>query len=204
MRRYADRAQATTYAREVEVIVEPQKARFSTWYELFPRSTGPADAGRAQGARPQRHGTFKDVERLVPEIARMGFDVLYLPPIHPIGRTHRKGANNKPAQPGEPGSPWAIGSEAGGHKAVNPELGTLADFRRLVKTAAGQKEDGLRVKDGGFTDQKHVASLIHRHDHHAVTGVEVARRPELVLDDFAAPHNRSQVLAIRGQQRNIF
>src|SRR5207237_520715 len=100
MRRYADRAQATTYAREVEVIVEPEKARFSTWYELFPRSTGPAG----------RHGTFKDVERLLPEIARMGFDVLYLPPIHPIGHTHRKGANNKPARAGEPGSPWAIGS----------------------------------------------------------------------------------------------
>ncbi len=141
MRRYADRAQATTYAREVGVIVEPQKARFSTWYELFPRSTGPADAGRAQGALPQRHGTFKDVERLLPEIARMGFDVLYLPPIHPIGRTHRKGANNMPAQPREPGSPWAIGSEVGGHKAVNPELGTLADFRRLVKTAAGEGID---------------------------------------------------------------
>ena len=100
MRRYADRAQATTYGREVEVFVEPQKARFSTWYELFPRSTGPAG----------KHGTFKDVERLLPEIGRMGFDVLYLPPIHPIGRTHRKGANNKSAQPGEPGSPWAIGS----------------------------------------------------------------------------------------------
>ena len=131
MRRYADRAQATTYAREVEVFVEPQKARFSTWYELFPRSTGPAG----------KHGTFKDVERLLPEIGRMGFDVLYLPPIHPIGRTHRKGANNKSAQPGEPGSPWAIGSEEGGHKAVNPELGTLADFRRLVKTAAGEGID---------------------------------------------------------------
>ncbi len=118
MRRYADRSDATTYARELEVIVEPQKARFSTWYELFPRSSGPAT----------KHGTFKDVERLLPEIARMGFDVLYLPPIHPIGHTHRKGANNKPAQPGEPGSPWAIGSEEGGHKAVNPALGTLADF----------------------------------------------------------------------------
>src|SRR5206468_5976316 len=71
----------------------------------------------------------------------MGFDVLYLPPIHPIGRTHRKGANNQPAKPGEPGSPWAIGSEEGGHKAVAPELGTLADFRRLVKAAAQQNVD---------------------------------------------------------------
>ena len=141
MRRYVDRSHATTYARELEVLVEPEKARFSTWYELFPRSTGSAGAGRVQGALSQKHGTFKDVERLLPEIARMGFDVLYLPPIHPIGHTHRKGANNKPAQPGEPGSPWAIGSEEGGHKAVNPELGTLADFRHLVGAAAGQGID---------------------------------------------------------------
>jgi len=131
MRRYAERDFATTYGRELEVLVEPEKARFSTWYELFPRSTGPAG----------RHGTFKDVERQLPQIGSMGFDVLYLPPIHPIGRTHRKGANNKPARPSEPGSPWAIGSEEGGHKAVNKDLGTLADFQRLVKSAAQQKID---------------------------------------------------------------
>ena len=126
MRRYADRTFATTYGREVEVLVDPVKARFSTWYELFPRSVG----------------TFKDVERLLPDIARMGFDVLYFPPIHPIGQSHRKGANNKPAAPGEPGSPWAIGSEEGGHKAIHPELGTLDDFRHLVKDAG---EHGLDV-----------------------------------------------------------
>jgi starch synthase (maltosyl-transferring) len=125
MRRYADRTFATVYEREVTVLVEPVKARFSTWYELFPRSAG----------------TFKDVERLVPGIKEMGFDVLYLPPIHPIGRTQRKGANNEPAAPGEPGSPWAIGSEEGGHKSVHPELGTLADFRHLVESAAGQGID---------------------------------------------------------------
>ncbi|HEX2646347.1 MAG TPA: maltotransferase domain-containing protein, partial [Candidatus Dormibacteraeota bacterium] len=94
MRRYAERGSATTYARELEVSVDPIKARFSSWYELFPRSVG----------------TLNDVERLLPDIAQMGFDVLYMPPIHPIGTTHRKGANNKPAAPGEPGSPWAIGS----------------------------------------------------------------------------------------------
>ncbi len=125
MRRYADRSFATVYGREVQVLVEPVKARFSTWYELFPRSAG----------------TLKDVERLLPSIIQMGFDVLYLPPIHPIGRPHRKGANNKPASPGEPGSPWAIGSEEGGHKSVHPELGTLADFRHLVESAAGQGID---------------------------------------------------------------
>jgi starch synthase (maltosyl-transferring) len=131
MRRYADRSIATAYPRELEVVVEPIKARFSSWYELFPRSTGTAG----------KHGTFKDVERLLPDVARMGFDVLYLPPIHPIGKTHRKGANNRPATPGEPGSPWAIGSEEGGHKSVHPELGTLDDFRHLVRTAGEQGID---------------------------------------------------------------
>jgi len=125
MRRYADRALSTVYEREVEVMVEPAKARFSTWYELFPRS----------------FGKFQDVERVLPDIARMGFDVLYFPPIHPIGHTHRKGANNKPAAPGEPGSPWAIGSELGGHKSVDPDLGTLEDFRHLLEAAARQGID---------------------------------------------------------------
>ena len=125
MRRFADRTYATTYGRELEVLVDPVRARFSTWYELFPRSVG----------------TFKDVERLVPDIARMGFDILYFPPIHPIGHTHRKGANNKPAAPGEPGSPWAIGSEEGGHKAIHSDLGTLDDFRQLVRAASEQGID---------------------------------------------------------------
>jgi starch synthase (maltosyl-transferring) len=125
MRRHADRSFATHFGRDLEVLVEPVKARYSTWYELFPRSAG----------------TFKDVEKLLPGISRMGFDVLYLPPIHPIGRTHRKGANNKPAKAGEPGSPWAIGSEEGGHKAIHRDLGTLADFQHLVKAASGQGID---------------------------------------------------------------
>ena len=124
MRRYAER-DVTPYERQLEVLVEPVKARFSSWYELFPRSAG----------------TFKDVEKLLPQISEMGFDVLYLPPIHPIGATHRKGANNKPATPGEPGSPWAIGSEDGGHKAVNKDLGTLDDFKGLVDAAAQHKID---------------------------------------------------------------
>jgi starch synthase (maltosyl-transferring) len=131
MRRYADRSAGTTYGREVPVSVEPEKARFSAWYELFPRSAG----------EPGKHGTFRDVEKRLAEIAKLGFDVLYLPPIHPIGQTKRKGANNKPAKAGDPGSPWAIGSEEGGHKAINPQLGTLDDFRRLVRTAAEQGVD---------------------------------------------------------------
>ncbi len=133
MDRYADRSFAVTYSRELEVLVDPERARFSTWYELFPRSAG----------EPGRHGTFADVERRLPYISGMGFDVLYLPPIHPIGHSHRKGANNSfRAARGEPGSPWAIGSEEGGHKAVHAELGTLDDFRHLVRVA---HEHGLAV-----------------------------------------------------------
>ncbi|MDQ6721977.1 MAG: alpha-1,4-glucan--maltose-1-phosphate maltosyltransferase [Candidatus Dormibacteraeota bacterium] len=126
MERNPDRSEAVTYPRELEMLVDPLRARFSAWYELFPRSAG----------EPGRHGTFRDVEQRLPYIASMGFDVLYLPPIHPIGSTNRKGANNSvQASPGEPGSPWAIGSEEGGHKAVHSELGTLEDFRHLVRAA---------------------------------------------------------------------
>jgi starch synthase (maltosyl-transferring) len=128
MARHPDRGEAATYDRELPIVVDRPRARFSAWYEMFPRSAA-GEAGR--------HGTFKDCEALLPEIAGMGFDVLYLPPIHPIGRTHRKGPNNRPqAGPGDPGSPWAIGSAEGGHKAIHPELGTVQDFRRLVKRAA--------------------------------------------------------------------
>jgi starch synthase (maltosyl-transferring) len=125
--RYPDRRSAVTFDRELAVVVDRERARFSTWYELFPRSTSP---------QPGRHGTFKDVEARLPYVAEMGFDVLYLPPIHPIGRSYRKGPNNMlEAGPDDVGSPWAIGSAEGGHKAVHPELGTLEDFRRLVAAA---------------------------------------------------------------------
>jgi starch synthase (maltosyl-transferring) len=143
MDRYADKTLAVTYAKELEVVVDPEQARFSAWYELFPRSAGDPGAGRAQGAPSAVHGTFRDVERRLPEIAGMGFDVLYLPPIPPIGKTHRKGANNSvTAGPDEPGSPWAIGSEEGGHKSINPRLGTLDDFQHLMKAA---REHGMQV-----------------------------------------------------------
>jgi len=133
MERYPDRSEAVTYPRELEMLVDPQRARFSAWYELFPRSAG----------EPGRHGTFRDVEKRLPYIAGMGFDVLYMPPIHPVGRTNRKGANNSvKALPDEPGSPWAIGSVEGGHKSIARELGTLDDFRHLLGAA---KEKGLDV-----------------------------------------------------------
>jgi starch synthase (maltosyl-transferring) len=131
---HSERRFITTYEKELSVIVEREKARFSTWYEMFPRSCA---------GRPGMHGTFKECERILPYVASMGFDVLYFPPIHPIGRSHRKGKNNSPAtEPGEPGSPWAIGSEAGGHKHIHPELGDLDDFRRLMQ---GAKELGIEI-----------------------------------------------------------
>jgi starch synthase (maltosyl-transferring) len=127
MWRHADRRFATTYDRELGVVVDPERARFSAWYELFPRSTA---------REPGRHGTFADVMARLPYVRDLGFDVLYLPPIHPIGRSFRKGRNNSPtAAPGDPGSPWAIGGPEGGHTAIHPELGTLDDFRRLVARA---------------------------------------------------------------------
>ena len=117
----------------LQVQVERERARHGAWYELFPRSCGPVGA----------HGTFADAEKWLPYVAGMGFDILYLPPIHPIGVTHRKGRNNSPtARPEDPGSPWAIGSADGGHDAINPELGTLADFRRFVARAG---EHGLEI-----------------------------------------------------------
>ncbi|MCS7050511.1 MAG: alpha-1,4-glucan--maltose-1-phosphate maltosyltransferase, partial [Thermomicrobium sp.] len=127
MRRSNLRPFAVSYPRILRVIVDRERARFSTWYELFPRSCSPD---------PGRHGTFRDCEAWLPRIAELGFDVLYLPPIHPIGRTHRKGKNNSlVAGPTDPGSPWAIGSEEGGHDAIHPELGTLEDFQRFVARA---------------------------------------------------------------------
>lgn len=133
-RRYPDRTHATTTERVYSVMVEREKAGYSTWYEFFPRSWG---------EEPGRHGTFRSSEAILPEIARMGFDVVYLPPIHPIGHSHRKGKNNTlKANPDDVGSPWAIGSKNGGHKAIEPQLGTLADFRHFIAAA---DRSGLEV-----------------------------------------------------------
>jgi starch synthase (maltosyl-transferring) len=121
---YPDLTLSTRYRQELPLWVDRERARYSTWYELFPRSTS---------SDPSRHGTFKDVQALLPSIAAMGFDVLYLPPIHPIGNAFRKGRNNNvKSAADDPGSPWAIGSKQGGHKAIHAELGTLRDFDALV------------------------------------------------------------------------
>jgi starch synthase (maltosyl-transferring) len=146
---YPDLANATRYESELPVWVNRERARFSSWYELFPRSASPTCG---------KHGTFRDVESELPEIAAMGFDIVYLPPIHPIGRSFRKGPNNAvDAPPGAPGSPWAIGDrtavtntplgaqatgDRGGHKSIHPQLGTFSDFDNLV--AAG-KSQGIEI-----------------------------------------------------------
>jgi starch synthase (maltosyl-transferring) len=131
--RFPPKEEATIFESELPVLVEREKARFSSWYEMFPRSGKPGGG----------HGTFKDVEAQLENISAMGFDVLYFPPIHPIGKIHRKGRNNSPvATPSDCGSPWAIGSAEGGHKSVHPELGSLEDFRQLVASAS---ETGLEI-----------------------------------------------------------
>jgi starch synthase (maltosyl-transferring) len=132
MARHGERPHASRYEKWLPVWVDRAKARFSSWYEMFPRSTGRG-----------RHGTFETSLGMLPYIASMGFDVLYLPPIHPIGHTFRKGKNNAPgAAPGDVGSPWAIGGVDGGHKSVHPALGSLADFDRFYREAARQ---GLEI-----------------------------------------------------------
>jgi starch synthase (maltosyl-transferring) len=119
---------------ELRVYVDRLKARFSTWYEFFPRS-----ASEQEG----KHGTFNDCHRLLPRVAQMGFDTLYFPPIHPIGEVNRKGKNNTTvAQNGDVGSTWGIGSKYGGHKDIHPELGSIEDFKHLVARA---KELGIEV-----------------------------------------------------------
>jgi starch synthase (maltosyl-transferring) len=134
MARIGPRANRTRYRRELEVVVDRTAARFAAWYELFPRS---------MSDDPRRHGTFDDVIRHLPRVRAMGFDVLYFPPIHPIGRTFRKGRNNAlVASPDDPGSPYAIGSTQGGHTAIHPELGNFESFGRLVAAA---RAEGLEI-----------------------------------------------------------
>ena len=131
MRRFPDLDLAVQYERELTVFVDREKARFSTWYEIFPRSTSP-QAGR--------HGTFADLIRRLPYIASMGFDVVYLPPIHPIGHQFRKGKNNSTsAEPEDVGSPWAIGDETGGHDAIHAELGTWEQLQAFLAAAKSQQ-----------------------------------------------------------------
>ena len=121
-------------SRTFKVLSERKEASFSAWYELFPRSQGQPGSGP---------GTFADVEKRIPDIKEMGFDVIYLTPIHPIGKTNRRGKDGSPrAKKTDPGSPWAIGSELGGHKDIDPSLGTVEDFLHLVEEA---RKNGLEI-----------------------------------------------------------
>jgi starch synthase (maltosyl-transferring) len=134
MAAHPDRSLATRYGRVLGVLVEPVRARFGAWYEMFPRSAG---------TDPARSATFDEAAARLPYVASLGFDVLYLPPIHPIGTAFRKGPNNTLTPgPDDPGSPWAIGGEAGGHDAVEPGLGTIDDFDRFVEAA---RRHGLEI-----------------------------------------------------------
>jgi starch synthase (maltosyl-transferring) len=134
MARWTLRVNLTECETAFPVFVDRERAAFGAWYELMPRS---------QSGSADRHGTFDDVIARLPYVQGLGFDVLYLPPIHPIGRTNRKGRNNSlTAGPNDPGSPYAIGSQEGGHDAVHPELGTLEDFARLAEAA---REHGLEL-----------------------------------------------------------
>jgi starch synthase (maltosyl-transferring) len=134
MVKYPVKKHISEIEKNYEVSVDRMRANFSSWYEVFPRSLNPDGS---------KHGTFKDVINFLPYVSGMGFDVLYLPPIHPIGETKRKGKNNSvTAKPGEPGSPWAIGGKEGGHKSVHPELGTIEDFQELIMKA---HEQGVEI-----------------------------------------------------------
>ena len=129
--RYPDKQRSTRFDTILSVLVERERARFSSWYEFFPRSCT---------TRSGRHGTFRDAEKRLSYVSSMGFDVVYLPPIHPIGMSFRKGPNNTlKAGPNDPGSPWAIGSSEGGHKEIHPELGSLQDFDRFVQKVQSHK-----------------------------------------------------------------
>jgi starch synthase (maltosyl-transferring) len=172
--RYADRSLAAT--RTLELVADRKRAAFSSWYELFPRSAA-AEAGI--------HGTFKDVEARLPYLAEMGFDVLYFPPIHPIGRVNRKGTNNAlRARPNDVGSPWAIGAAEGGHKAILPQLGGFDDFAQLLQKA---RELGIEIAmDIAFQcapDHPYVSQHPSWFKHRADGSVQYAENPPKKYQD---------------------
>lgn len=172
--RHPDRRLAATAS--LDLIADRRRAGFSSWYELFPRSAS---------ADPERHGSFKDVEARLAYVAEMGFDVLYFPPIQPIGRINRKGANNSPsAGPGEVGSPWAIGSAEGGHKDILPALGSLDEFKRL---AAAARELGIEIAlDVAFQcapDHPYVKAHPEWFKHRPDGGIQYAENPPKKYQD---------------------
>jgi starch synthase (maltosyl-transferring) len=172
--RYADRSIGQSESREL--IVDRKRAQFSSWYELFPRSAA---------AEPGRHGTFRDVEARLPYVAAMGFDVLYLPPIHPIGRQNRKGPNNAlTAGPDDVGSPWAIGAAEGGHKDILAELGSLEDFKSLVmKARKFELEIAMDIAFQCAPDHPYVAAHPEWFKHRPDGSVQYAENPPKKYQD---------------------
>lgn len=195
-RRYPDLRHANTTTDALGVLVERERARFSSWYEFFPRSASDD---------PGRHGTLADSAAWLPYVQRMGFDVLYLPPIHPIGRSRRKGRNNTPhAGPDDVGSPWAIGAAEGGHEAIHPELGTFDDFRRLIEQAAAL---GIEVAmDLAFQcapDHPWVTEHLEWFRQRADGSIQFAENPpkqyqDIYPFDFETPHWRALWAALAG------
>ncbi len=189
MARHPDRRGSRTYDRALAVVVERERARYGAWYEMFPRSTA---------AEPGRHGTFKDLEAKLSYVAGMNFDVLYLPPIHPIGRSFRKGPNNTlNAGPDDHGSPWAIGSERGGHKSIHPDLGTLEDFDHLVAAASRLGiEIALDIAFQCSPDHPYVREHPEWFRHRPDGGIKYAENPpkkyqDIYPLDFESEHWRS-------------
>ncbi len=172
--RYPDRRFAAAAA--LEIAVDRKRAAYSSWYELFPRSSSP---------EPMRHGNFKDVEARLPYVADMGFDVLYFPPIQPIGRVKRKGANNAlEAKPGDVGSPWAIGSAEGGHKQILQELGSLEDFRSLnVRARSLGLEIALDIAYQCAPDHPYVSAHPDWFKHRPDGSVQYAENPPKKYQD---------------------
>ncbi len=173
---WSERLHVAQYEPELRVTVDPVRARFSAWYELFPRSCAP---------EPGCHGTFKDCAAWLPRIAAMGFDVVYLPPVHPIGRSFRKGRNNSAeVRPDDPGSPWAIGSAEGGHKSIHPALGTLADFRDLVERARSLNlEIALDIALQCSPDHPYVREHPQWFRHRADGSIQYAENPPKKYED---------------------
>jgi starch synthase (maltosyl-transferring) len=190
MRAHADRAAATRHEPPLELVVDPPLARFGAWYELFPRSR--ADEG--DGEQPIPHATFADATRRLPYVAELGFDIIYLPPIHPIGRAHRKGRDNSlTALPNDPGSPWAVGGAEGGHRSVHPQLGTLEDFRAFVNAArALGLEVALDIAFQASPDHPYVQEHPEWFAHRADGSIQFAENPpkkyeDIVPFDLAGP-----------------
>jgi len=174
--RHPDRTRAATYDREMPLWVDRERARFSSWYEMFPRSCT---------SDPETHGSFRACEKRLDYVAEMGFDILYLPPIHPIGERNRKGKNNSTvAQAGDPGSPWAIGAPQGGHTAIHPDLGTLEDFLSLKKSAEARNiELAIDVAFQSTPDHPYVREHPDWFRHRADGSIQYAENPPKKYED---------------------